>query len=154
MAANLTLIAPLAALAFGALALGGGVYETVLVDRVWPGNPAVIQPRRGGLNRGVFWILAHPPFELALLVSLWLAWGYPSARGWLIAALAVHLASRAWAFSYFIPNARRFETMGDLTDAQRAQADRWVRLSRVRPFITIVSIVALGVAILALARST
>jgi len=49
----------LCAIVLGAIALGGGLYETVLVDRVWPGNPAIIQPSRGGINRGLFWAPIH-----------------------------------------------------------------------------------------------
>ena len=42
----------LATVVLGAMGLGGGIYETALVDRAWPNNPAIIQPSRGGLNRG------------------------------------------------------------------------------------------------------
>ena len=146
---NYSLIVPLIALALGAIVLGGGIYETLLVDQVWPRNPAIIQPARGGLNRRVFWTLTHPPFELALLVSLWLNWAHPVARPWFIAALVAHFGARAWSFAYFIPRALRFEKMGDLTEDQRRQAESWIRLSRLRSFIEIVSIIALGVAVVA-----
>ena len=149
MSVDFSLIVPLVALALGAAVLGGGVYETLLVDRVWPWNPAIIQPARGGLNRGIFWTIVHPPYELALLASVWLNWAHPAARSWLSAALVAHLVARAWSFAYFIPRALRFEKMGDLTEDQRRQAERWIRLSRVRPFIELVSIIALGVAIVA-----
>ena len=149
MSADVSLIVPLVTLALGAIVLGGGIYETLLVDRVWPLNPAIIQPARGGLNRGAFWIIVHPPYELALLASLWLNWTHPAARPWLIVALVAHFGARAWSFAYFIPRALRFEKMGDLTEDERQQAECWIRLSRVRPFIEIVSIIALGVAIIA-----
>lgn len=141
------LILPLAALVLGAVVVGGGVYETLLVDRVWPRNPAVIQPARGGIDRKVFWTIVHPPYELALMASVWLNWTYPAARLWLIAAFVAQLTARAWSFAYFIPRALRFEKMGDLTEDQRLQAERWVQLSQVRPLIAIVSTVALGVAV-------
>jgi hypothetical protein len=147
MSTDFGLIVLLIALVLGSATLGGGIYETVLVDRVWPGNPAIIQPTRGGLNRKVFWTLVHPPYELALLASVWLNWGFSAARPWLILALVAHFAARAWSFAYFIPRALRFEEMGALTDDQRRQADRWVELSRLRPLIEIVPIIALGIAI-------
>jgi hypothetical protein len=147
MSANFALIVPLVALALGAIVLGGGIYETLLVDAVWPRNPAIIQPARGGLNRGLFWGLAHPPYELALLASVWLTWSHPAMRSWTALALTAHLVARAWSFAYFIPRALRFEKMGDLTEDQRQQAIHWIGLSRVRPFIEIVSIIALGVAV-------
>jgi hypothetical protein len=148
MSANFRLIAPLAALALGSVVLGGGVYETLLVDRIWPRNPSIIQPARGGLKRGVFWTIVHPPYELALLASVWLNWTYPVARPWLVAALIAHLVGRSWSFAYFIPRALRFEKMGDLTEDDRRQAKRWVALSRVRPLIEIVSIIGLAIAII------
>src|SRR5580704_13427579 len=73
-------IAPLVALTLGAVGLGGGLYETLLVDPVWPRNPAVIQPRRGGLDRKRFWGPVHGLFEVALLVSAWTGWGDAAAR--------------------------------------------------------------------------
>jgi hypothetical protein len=147
MSVDFSLVAVLVALVFGAAGLGGGVYETLLVDRVWPRNPAIIQPARGGLKRGLFWGLMHPPYELALLVSVWLTWSHPAVRPWTVVALVAHLVARVWSFAYFIPRALRFEKMGDLTDDQRRQAQRWIELSRVRPFIEVVAIIALGVAV-------
>lgn len=153
MSADVGLTILLVTFALSAVVLGGGLYETLLVDRVWPQNPAIIQPARGGLNRGVFWTIVHPPYELVLLASLWLNWGHQAARPWLIAALAAHFGARAWSFAYFIPTALRFEKMGDLTHDQRQKAERWIRLSRTRPLIEFVSIIALGAAIVAKAGS-
>ncbi len=148
MSTDFRLIVPLVALVMGSLMLGVGIYETLLVDRVWPENPAIIQPARGGLNRALFWTIVHPPYELALFASVWLNWAFQAARPWLIVALLAHLGARAWSFAYFIPKALRFEKMGDLTGDQRQQAKRWVELSRVRPLIEIVSIIALSGTIL------
>src|SRR5580700_6692071 len=109
MAPETLAIVPLVALTLGAVALGGGLYETLLVDPVWPRNPAVIQPRRGGLDRKRFWGPVH---------------------GLFVAALCAHLVARAWSFAYFIPWALRFEKMGDLSEEQVGLAQRWIRLSR------------------------
>jgi hypothetical protein len=54
------------------ISLGGGIYETLLVDPVWLRNLSVIQSDRGGLNRKLFWGSVHPLFEIALLVSVWM----------------------------------------------------------------------------------
>jgi hypothetical protein len=91
-----------------------------------------LQPARGGLNRKVFWTIMHPPYELALLASVWLNWAHPAARPWVIAALVAHLVARAWSFAYFIPRALRFEKMGDLTEDQRQQADLTWQLQQKR----------------------
>src|SRR5690554_1150068 len=83
------LYALLGALMFGAIALGGGLYEAILIDRSWPRMPEMIQPQRGGINRGMFWGPVHGLFEVTLLVALWLAWAALQARPWIIAALVV-----------------------------------------------------------------
>ena len=147
MSTNFGLIVLLIALVLGSVALGGGIYETILVDRVWPANLAMIQPARGGLNRKIFWMIVHSPYELALIAGAWLNWSFSAARPWLILALVAHFAARAWSFAYFIPQELRFEGLNELTDDQRSQAQRWVALSRARPLIETVAIVALGVVI-------
>lgn len=146
-------MAPLVAVVLGAIALGGGIYETLLIDRAWPANPAIIQPGRGGINRGRFWAPAHTLYELALVVAIWLTWSHSAVRAWIITALVTHLAARAWSFAYFIPNALRFEKAGELSEEQKHLARRWTRLSRCRPVLQAVSITALCVAISQLALS-
>ena len=126
----------------------GLLNETLVVDPVWPDNPAIIRGGHGGISRARFWAPAHSLYELALLISLWIVWGVAAARWWTIAALAVHLAARAWSFAYFIPRALRFEKLDELTEDQRREALRWTRLSRCRPVLSVCSIVALCVAIL------
>ena len=145
-------IVPLVALTLGAVGLGGGLYETLLVDPVWPRNPAVIQPSRGGLDRKRFWGPVHALFEIALLVSAWTVWGDASARPWMVSALSAHFAARVWSFAYFIPRALRFETMGNLSEDELRLARRWTRLSRLRPMIEVVSILSLGATVLVLSR--
>jgi hypothetical protein len=132
----------LCAIVLGAIALGGGIYETVLVDRVWPGNPAIIQPSRGGINRGLFWAPIHIVYEVALLVSAWAVWGDAFARCCIIVALIAHFASRAWSFAYFIPKALWFEKAGDLTEEQSRLARRWIQLSRCRPVLEALAIIS------------
>jgi hypothetical protein len=138
----------LSALVLGAIGLGGGIYETLLVDRVWPDNPAIIQPSRGGLNRALFWAPVHTLYEIALIISAWMVWSDTYNRFLIIVALIAHFGSRAWSFAYFIPNALRFEKMGDLTEEQSRLARRWIRLSRCRPVLEAISIISLGAVIL------
>jgi len=152
MAPETLAIVPLIALTLGAVGLGGGLYETLLVDPVWPRNPAMIQPSRGGLDRKRFWGPVHGLFEIALLVSAWTAWSEAAARPWVIAALTAHFAARSWSFAYFIPRALRFEKMGDLSEEQVRLAQRWTRLSRCRPVLELVAILSLGEAVLFLGR--
>jgi hypothetical protein len=136
------------ALVLGSIGLGGGIYETLLVDRVWPENPSIIQPSRGGINRALFWAPVHTLYELALLLGAWMVWRDSTARAWMIIAIVAHVFTRAVSFAYFIPRALRFKKAGDLTDAQRQAARRWTRLSPYRLITEAIAIVALGAAIL------
>ena len=144
MTSAIVVMIPLTALVLGAVGLGGSIYETLLVDRVWPNNPVIIQPSRGGLDRKLFWGPIHTLFEVALLASAWAVWSETSARSWIIVALLAHFGSRAWSFAYFIPKALRFEKLGELTEEQVRSARRWTRLSRCRPVLEAVSIFSLG----------
>jgi hypothetical protein len=152
MAPETLVIVPLVALTLGAVGLGGGLYEMLLVDPAWPRNPAMIQPSRGGLDRKRFWGPVHALFEIALLVSAWMVWGDASARPWMVSALSAHFIARIWSFAYFIPWALRFEKMGDLSEDQVRLARRWTRLSRVRPVLEVASIVSLAETVLVLGR--
>ena len=137
-------IASCLTLILGSITLGGGIYEMLLVDPVWLSNPSVIQPARGGLNRKVFWGSVLPLFELGLLVSAWMSWSHIALRVWLIAALIGHFTVRVWSFAYFIPMAHRFEKLDKLTPEDMRSAHRWVRLSRLRPFLESLSIASLA----------
>lgn len=124
--ASLYLVA--ATIVLGAIAIGGGVYETLLIDRAWPAKRDIIQPQHGGIRRALFWGPVHIMFELALVASLWATWSNPFQRDCVAAALGIHVITRAWSFAYFIPRALQFEKgIGD-----NAMAARWVRLSRWR----------------------
>lgn len=141
------MITLLIALVLGAIGLGGGIYETLLVDRVWPNNLAIIQPRRGGLDRKRFWIPVHTLYEIALLVGVWELWN-TDVRSWMIAGLVAHFTSRVWSFGYFIPRALRFEQLSELDELQVHLARQWTRLSPCRVILEAASIIALGAAIL------
>jgi len=149
MTSSYLVVAPLTSLVLGAIALGGGIYETLLVDRVWPRNAAIIQPNRGGLNRGLFWAPVHTLYELTLLVAASVVWSVVDAR--VITALVVHFAARVWSLTYFIPKALRFEKLGDLTEEQETDARRWTWLSRFRPVLEVASVVAQCIAVVQLA---
>src|SRR5690606_3254709 len=109
--------------------IGGSLYEHLVIDRVWPENPALIQPARGGVDRKVFWIPVHGAVTLALPVALWAAWRFPAARAWLLAAIGSYVALRVWTFAYFIPGVARFES-AEVVSAEAARA--WVRWSILR----------------------
>jgi len=133
----------LAALALAAASLGGAIYECLLVDRKWPANIQMIQPKRGGLNRKLFWMPMHFAFEFTLLAALCLAWPDSSARVWLLVAVASHVLMRAWSGFYFIPRALEFERASHLTPTMEERAVEWVRLSIWRIPLDVVTLLAL-----------
>jgi hypothetical protein len=109
--------------------LGGGAYEHLVVDPCWPKRPDLIQPMRGGISRGRFWLPAHTLFEAVLILSLVLSWKLPNVRFWLWMAIAVHVATRIWSAVDFIPKAFAFEKAAVVDEAV---ARRWTMRSKFR----------------------
>src|SRR5262249_52858511 len=111
--------------------LGGGLYEFLVVDPVWPKRPGIIQPTNGGIARHRFWIPAHTAFEVLLIVSLIVGWGEEGVRIALLVALLSHAAMRIWSLVDFIPKALAFEK-ADPAVVDQAAAVRWTRRSLLR----------------------
>jgi len=140
----------------GALALiglGGGLYETSVVDRSWPDKPELIQPGRGGLSRRYFWIPAHTAFEIALIAALVATWSAVTVREWLLIALVSHVVMRLWSAFDFIPKALSFEKADPATIAPDA-ARRWTRRSRLRLPLDLLTCIAVLAALIDLATQT
>jgi hypothetical protein len=133
-----------------AISLGGGLYETGIVDAAWPMRPDIVSPRHGGINRKWFWIPAHSAFELMLILSLALTWAEPSVWPWLLVALGSHAVMRLWSAIDFIPKALRFEAM-EPADIKEADARRWTRRSRLRLLLDVVTCAAMFGAVVAVA---
>jgi hypothetical protein len=124
------------------IGVGGGLYEFLVVDPVWPRRPEIIQPDRGGLSRKRFWIPAHVAFELVLIASLVMAWSLPGARFWLLVALSSHAVMRLWSAFDFIPRALAFERADPVTINEGA-ARKWTRRSLLRLPLDLVTCVAM-----------
>ncbi len=122
-------IAVIGAAALALLSLGGGLYEFLVVDPVWPKRPDLIQPARGGISRKRFWIPAHTVFEVTLILSLVWAWRNPELRFWLLLALGSHATMRLWSAFDFIPKALAFEKAATVDEVA---ARKWSRRSRFR----------------------
>ena len=144
----------LAAAIFAGASLGGGLYETLLIDAAWPRKLEIIQPARGGIDRKHFWMPMHFALEAALGVSLWAVWHRGEARTWVIVALAAHLVMRAWSFAWFIPRALRFERAEGASPALMGEARDWVSKSRLRLLLDLAVTVSLCVALLTLAQAS
>ncbi|EKF22429.1 hypothetical protein C731_3601 [Mycolicibacterium hassiacum DSM 44199] len=124
------------------IVLGGGIYETVVVDPRWPRRPGIIQERNGGIVRRRFWIPAHAAFEVLLVASLILSFGDAPVRNAVLVALVSHAVMRIWSFLDFIPKALEFERT-DPADVDVQAAVAWTRRSRWRLPLDAIACVAL-----------
>ena len=126
--------------------LGGGRYETVVVDPAWPKRPGIIQAQNGGISRRRFWIPAHTLFEVLLIVALIAAWPDADARLALLVALVSHAVMRVWSLVDFIPKALAFEKT-DPAIVDEAAAVRWTRRSLLRLPLDLITCAAMLVAL-------
>lgn len=126
--------------------LGGGLYETVVVDPAWPKRPGIIQAQNGGISRRRFWIPAHTLFEVLLIVALIASWGDADVRPALLVALISHAAMRVWSLLDFVPRAVEFEK-SDPAGIDEAAAVAWTRRSLLRLPLDLVTCAALLVAL-------
>jgi hypothetical protein len=115
----------------GCVTLGGGVYEVLVVDPVWPKRPGIIQPRNGGVSRARFWLPVHTVFEVLIVIALIVAWRDPDVRNALLVALVSHVVMRVWSLADFVPKALAFEK-ADPATVDEAAAVRWTRRSLLR----------------------
>jgi hypothetical protein len=138
-----------------AAALGGGIYEQVVLTPLWrrppPQSFAVIQPGTG-VPRQRFWIPVHAAITVFFLSSLALAWRDAPVRALLLMALASYIVMRAWSGFFFIPEMLAFQRVpldaapsSELT----ARVARWTFWS---PFREPLDIVSFACVVLALFR--
>jgi hypothetical protein len=148
---SLAFVLVVAAECFALMIVGGGFYEVLVVDPVWPTRPELIQPDRGGISRRRFWMPVHSLFELSVISALVAAWPMPVVRSWLWVALISHAVARVWSFVDFIPKAIAFERAepGSITEAA---ARSWTRRSVFRLPIELVSCGAMVAAVVRVAR--
>jgi hypothetical protein len=121
------------------VALGGALYEALVVDPYWPKRPGIIQSRNGGVSRVRFWLPAPVLFEVLLIASLIFTWGDGHVGVALLVALISQVAMRLWALFYLIPKATEFERK-DPADVDEAAAVKWTRLNLLRiPLLLVTS---------------
>ncbi len=121
------------------IALGGALYEALVVDPYWPRRPGIIQSRNGGIARVRFWLPAPVIFEVLLVVTLIVTWGDSAIGVALLVALVSHAVMRLWALFDLIPQAAEFERK-DPADVDEAAAVRWTRRNLLRvPLLLVTS---------------
>jgi len=128
--------------------VGGGLYEFLVVDPVWPKRPGIIQARNGGVSRARFWVPVHMAFEVLLIVTLVAAWGNAAVRTALLVALVSHGVMRVWSLADFVPKAVAFEK-ADPATVDEAAAVRWTRRSLLRMPLDVITCAAMLAALAA-----
>ena len=120
-------------------ALGGAIYEVLVVDPFWPKRPGIIQTQNGGISRVRFWLPAPVIFEVLLLVTLVVTWGDSGVGVALLVALVSHAVMRLWALFDLIPTGGEFERK-DPADVDEAAAAKWTRRNMIRvPLLAVTS---------------
>jgi hypothetical protein len=93
-------------------ALGGGLYEHIVLTPIWSRSPpssfSIIQPGTGvPLQR--FWLPVHTAITLFFLLALFLTWSDATVRWLLLVALASYVVMRAWSGLFFIREMLAFQ---------------------------------------------
>jgi hypothetical protein len=114
-----------------AAALGGGLYESIVLIPLWSKSPpvsfSIIQPGTGvPLQR--FWIPVHAAITLFLIVALVLTWREMTVRRLLLVALGSYIVMRVWSGVFFIPEMLAFQKIpleAAPSAALLARVSRW-----------------------------
>jgi hypothetical protein len=128
-----------------AAALGGGLYEHVVLTPIWSASPpasfAIIQAGTGvPLQR--FWIPVHAAITIFVLLSLFFAWRHVEVRYFLLAGLASYVVMRAWSGVFFIPEMLEFQKVpiGSASSAElSARVANWIFWSWFREPLDVIS---------------
>ena len=128
-----------------AAALGGGLYESIVLTPLWSRSPpssfGVIQEETGvPLQR--FWIPVHVAITVFSVLALVAAWRETTVRRLLVIALISYMAMRAWSALFFIPEMLAFQKV-PLDSAPSAElsarVSRWTFWTWFREPLDIVS---------------
>jgi hypothetical protein len=128
-----------------AAALGGGLYEHVVLTPLWKKSPpsslAVVQPNTGvPLQR--FWIPVHIAITIFVLAALILTWGDALVRRLLLIGLGSYIIMRVWSGVYFIPEMLAFQKISlDATPSAElsARVAKWTFWTWFRELLDVVS---------------
>lgn len=130
---------------FMAVALGGGIYEHVVLMPLWSASPpasfAVIQPGTG-VPLQTFWIPVHAGVTVFLPLSLFLTWRDGRVRRLLLIGLASYIVMRVWSGLFFIPEMLAFQRIpvtAPLLPELSARVASWTYWSWFREPLDIIS---------------
>ena len=93
-------------------AIGGGLYEHIVLTPIWSASPpssfTIIQPRTGvPLQR--FWIPVHAAITVFVLTTLPLTWANAPVRRLLVIGVASYIVMRVWSGLFFIREVLAFQ---------------------------------------------
>jgi len=93
-------------------AIGGGLYEHIVLIPLWSASPpssfSVIQPDTG-VPQQRFWIPVHTAITTLLLAALFAIWKERKARRFILIGLACYAVMRVWSAVFFIPEMLAFQ---------------------------------------------
>lgn len=127
------------------LAVGGGFYESVVINPQWSQSPpssfTIIQENTG-VPLQKFWIPTHILISISILIALFLNWKIPSRRTLILVAIGSYAVMRAWSFIYFIPEMLEFQKIA--VDSQSSdnlidRVSKWKTLTYWRAPLDIIS---------------
>jgi hypothetical protein len=141
-----------------ATAIGGGLYEALVVNPQWSASPpasfVLIQPDTG-VPLQHFWMPVHAALTLLSLAALVLAWRQRQVRRWLLVGLASYWLMRAWSFAYFIPEMLAFQQVpldSAPTPELLERVASWTRWTVFRQPLDVLSFVSFLLALCGLER--
>jgi hypothetical protein len=122
-----------------ACAIGGGLYEHIVLTPIWSASPpasfAIIQPGTGvPLQR--FWIPVHAAITIFVILSLTLTWRHAEVRRLLLIGLGSYVVMRETDHPPFVPRGARMARHYHLThkpyvhlrSTQVSPNDKYLRL--------------------------
>ena len=128
-----------------ASALGGGLYEHIVLTPLWSKSPpasfAIIQPGTGvPLQR--FWTPVHAAITVCMLLALFLTWRDVTILRLLLIALASYGIMRVWSGLFFIREMLAFQKIpldAAPSAALSARVARWTYWTWFREPLDIIS---------------
>jgi hypothetical protein len=142
-----------------AAAIGGGLYESVVMNPQWSASPpasfAIIQPDTG-VPFQRFWMPVHGAITLLSLAALVLTWRDRTARRWMMTGVASYWAMRTWSFLFFIPEMLAFQQISVDSAPTPELLERvasWTRWTLLREPLDVITFVSFLMALSRLARS-
>ena len=142
-----------------ALAIGGGLYEHMVLTPLWSASPpssfAIIQPGTG-VPLQKFWIPDHTAITVFLILSLVLTWRQMEVRRLLLIGLSSYIVMRVWSGLYFIREMLAFQqiSLDSPPSAElSARVARWTFWTWFREPLDLISFVCFLFALLWLRRA-